>query len=151
MVAIRRIAFSVCVGLVAACAGSVHPVSPTDLIGGGPPASRVTVRVKQALEVSAPFSVVYVLPVGEYRPVYADDHGVYFASPSGVVERASGKAQTLPGGLHLPNAGGRYYSFPSMYIEVSKGKPETLPLPEELLTSYGENVVFAVDGVEQRP
>ena len=138
-------------GLIAACAGSVRPVSPTDLVGGGPPASRVTVHVKQALEVRAPLAVVYVLPVGEYRPVYADGHGVYFASPTGVIERSSGAEKTLAGGLHLPNAGGQYYSFPSMYTEASEGKPETLPLPEELLTHYGENVVFAIDGVEQRP
>jgi hypothetical protein len=137
------------VALIAACAGAVRPIEPTDVVGGGPEASRVTVRVKVEMEVAAPGSIVYVLPVGEYRPVYADGHGAYFASPTGVIERADGSERSIAGGLHLPNEGGQYYSFPSLYVETSPGNPSKLPLPSEQLHSYGKNVAFAVDGVEQ--
>ena len=147
----RGVVATVCLAFLAACAGSVRPVEPTDLVGGGPPATRVTVRVKQTLEVDAPLSLVYVLLEGEYRPRYADAHGVYFASPSGVLERSGDEERTLAGGLHLPNAGGQYYSFPSLYVELSEGEPRKLALPDELRSQYGQSVVFAVEGVEQRP
>jgi hypothetical protein len=146
---LRSIALGGLVALATACAPAVRPIEPTDLVGGGPSASRVTVRVKAEMEVPAPGSVVYVLPVGEYRPVYADGHGAYFASPTGVVERADGSERSIAGGLHLPNEGGRYYSFPSLYVESSPGNPSKLPLPSAQLESYGKNVAFAVDGVEQ--
>jgi hypothetical protein len=146
---LRSAALGGLVALVTACAPAVRPIESTDLVGGGPSAGRVTVRVKAVIEVPAPFSVVYVLPVGEYRPAYADGHGSYFESPTGIVERADGSERTLVGGLHLPNAGGEYYSFPSLYVESSPRNPSKLPLPSNQLKSYGENVVFIVDGVEQ--
>lgn len=148
---LRSLALGCVAALVGACAPAVRPIEATDLVGGGPSADRVTVRVKAVIEVPAPFSVVYVLPVGEYLPAYADGHGAYFASPTGVVERADGSERTLVGGLHLPNAGGESYSYPSLYVESSPRNPSKLPLPSDQLKSYGENVVFALDGVEQGP
>ncbi len=136
--------------MLTAC-GSVRPVAPADLVGGGPSATRVTVRVTKPIDVGAPFSTVYVLPIGEYRPVLADDKGVYFASPTGVVERSGDEEKTLPGGLHLPNAHVRYYSFASFYVEFSPGDPTKLPLDDETRARYGDSVVFTVDGKEMRP
>lgn len=75
---------------------------PCSLYPGGPPMGR-------------PDGVRgHTLPAGRYEPLFEDDDGVFFASPTGVVvtEPAPRGARERPGGIYLPRgveAGAQQY------------------------------------------
>jgi hypothetical protein len=104
-------------------------------------------RVKQAIVVPAPLSQEYVLPVGDYMPRFVDRHGVYYASPNGVVRRSSSGEKTFEGGIHMASQPGRYFTFPSLYVDFDGVGIRKLPLPEDVAReSYGSHVVFLYRG-----
>lgn len=108
-------------------------------------------RVFQEIVVPAPFGQEYILPVGEYRPTHVDGHGVFYASPSGVIARKGTEQRALTGGIHMASQPGRYDSFPSLYVDFGSGTYWKLPLPDEVrAASYGTRVVFVVNGQEVR-
>jgi hypothetical protein len=128
------------------CAGSPKPVTPFDRMGDGL-AIDTAFRVKQSFAVPAPFSQEYVLPVGDYLPRYVDRHGVYYASPTGVVQRSGEGEKTLEGGIHMASQPGRYFSYPSLYVDFGGGSFHKLPLPQDLAReTYGSQVVFLYKG-----
>jgi hypothetical protein len=138
------------IGLLAAvlvgCAGSPKPITPFDRMGDGL-AIDTAFRVKQEIVVKAPISKEYVLPVGDYAPRFVDGHGVFYASPTGVVERVSDGEKTLEGGIHMASQPGHYYSFPSLWVDFGGQNIAKLPLPEEVTrSSYGTHVVFLYKG-----
>jgi len=133
----------------AACATGTHPITPSDVLGGGP-AIETTLLVKRECSVSVA-GRVYLLPVGNYRPTQADSHGVFYESPSGVTEKDGGTQRTVPGGIHFPNSGGQYYSFLSMWIVRSEGDIARLPLPDECWKPYGATVSLTRNGKEMAP
>jgi hypothetical protein len=134
--------------LVPACAGGVHPISPVDIIGSGP-ASETTLRLSSACSISAG-GRTYILEPGEYAPTHADSHGVYYAAPNGVVEQRNAAEVRRPGGIHMPNAGGRYYSFYSFWVALWEGDFSKLPLPDSCRTPPA-NLVFTRSGREILP
>lgn len=99
----------VLIAVLLGCAGSPQPVTPFDRMGDGL-AIDTAFRVKQAIVVSGPLSQEYVLPIGDYLPRYVDRHGVFYASPTGVVQRSSDSEKTLEGGIHMASQPGQYYS-----------------------------------------
>ena len=108
-------------------------------------------RVTQQIVVPAPFGLEYVLPVGEYHPTYVDGHGVFYASPTGVVARSGNDERVHPGGIHMGAQPGRYDSFPSLYVDFGRGTLWKLPLPGDVRkAAYGTHVVFVVNGEEVR-
>lgn len=125
----------------------MRPLAPTDRLGETP-ASATSVLVKQAIVVPVPFSSKeYVLPAGEYMPMYADGHGIFYASPNGVVQRDGNSERVFLGGIHFPSGPGHYYSFPSLYIDLPVFGISKLSLPEDVRQStYGSHVVFLVNG-----
>jgi hypothetical protein len=128
------------------CAGSPKPVTPFDRMGDGL-AIDTAFRVKQAIVVPSPPSQEYVLPVGDYLPRYVDRHGVYYASPTGVVQRSGESKKTREGGIHMASQPGRYYSYPSLYVDFGGRGIHKLPFPEEVRRgSYGSHIVFLYKG-----
>jgi hypothetical protein len=88
-----------------------------------------------------------VLPAGEYMPRYVDRHGVFYASPNGVVRRSSAGETTLEGGIHMASQPGQYFSFPSLYVDFGGGSIHKMPLPDDVAReSYGSHVVFLYNG-----
>jgi hypothetical protein len=128
------------------CAGSPKPVTRFDRMGDGL-AIDTAFRVKQPIVVPAPPSHEYVLPVGDYLPRYVDRHGVYYASPTGVVQRSGSGESKREGGIHMASQPGRYYSYPSLYVDFGGGGIHKLPFPEEVRRgSYGSHIVFLYKG-----
>jgi hypothetical protein len=136
--------------LALACSAGLRPLTVEDTIVGAR-ALDTSYRVKDPVRVVGPTGREYVLPVGEYRPRSADAAGILYEAPKGVVERAGFSKRPLPGGVYVANAPGRPYESPSLWIERSRGKITRLPLPAAALSRYGDALVFAVDGEEQRP
>jgi hypothetical protein len=136
--------------LVLGCALGPRPLSDEDTIIGVR-ALDTSYRVKDPLRIVGPTGREYVLPVGEYRPRGADAAGILYEAPKGVMERAGFSRRPLPGGVYVANAPGRPYESPSLWIERSRGRITRLPLPAAALSRYGDALVFAVDGEEQRP
>ena len=132
--------------LVLGCAGSPKPVTPFDRMGDGL-AIDTAFRVKQAIIVPAPLSQEYALPVGEYLPRYVDRHGVYYASPAGVLRRSGDGEKRFEGGIHMPSQPDRYFSYPSLYVDFGDKDIHKLPLPDDVRRgSYGSHVVFLYKG-----
>lgn len=132
------------------CAASQRPIEESDRIG---PARAVdtSFRVTQPIVVPAPFGLEYVLPVGEYHPTYVDGHGVFYASPTGVIARKGTDERVHPGGIHMGAHPGRYDAVPSLYVDFGSGTLWKLPLPEDVRNAaYGTKVVFVVNGEEVR-
>jgi len=132
--------------VLAACATGTHSITPSDILGGGP-AIETTLLVKRECSVSMA-GHVYLLPVGEYRPTRADSHGVFYAAPSGVVEKHGDTQRTIPGGIHFPSSAGQYYSFLSMWVALWEGDISKLPLPDECWKPYGSTVSLTRSGRE---
>jgi len=104
-------------------------------------------RVKQAVVIPAPLSQEYVLLPGEYLPRYVDGHGVYYASPEGVLQRSSKGERKLAGGIHMASQPDRYFSYPSLYVDFGDGNLAKLPMPDSVRsTTYGSHVVFLYKG-----
>ncbi len=136
----------VCVAIGLACAGGRHPITESDLIGTAP-AVNSSFLVKEEILVPVDLSPDFVLPPGEYLPQYADKHGIYYASPSGVVRRSKDGDENYPGGIHFPSQPSRYYTFPSLYVDLSALGPMKYPLPESVRRStWGTHIVFLYDG-----
>lgn len=136
---------SLFVAVFLGCAGSPQPVTPFDRMGNGL-AIDTAFQVKQPIVIKA-FSFESVLPVGDYAPRFVDGHGVFYASPTGVIQRSSKGERTLPGGIHMASQPGHYYSFPSLYVDFGDGSFSKLPLPDEVTReSYGSQVVFLYKG-----
>ena len=131
-----------------ACAGSVRPLSAEDVLAGVP-AQDTSYRVKDRVVAPAPNGREYVLPIGEYRPTGADETGVLYAAPSGVIEKAGFSKRSVPGGIwvELSPGGPRR---PALWVERSGGRIERLPLPVSALSRYGDALVVAVGGEEKR-
>jgi hypothetical protein len=132
-----------------ACAPSLRAVSVEDSIAGKP-ALDTSYRVKDLVTVPGPETREYVLPIGEYRPKHADDEGIFYAAPGGVLERAGFSKRAVAGGIYVANAPGRPYERPLLYVERD-GDVEKLPLPPVVLRGYGRALAFAVDGEELIP
>jgi hypothetical protein len=131
---------------VLGCAGSVHPITSADLIGDAP-AIRSAFLVKREIVVPVSLSPDYVLPPGEYKPELADGHGIFYASPSGVIQRTGKGERTYRGGIHFPNQPGRYYSFPSLWVDLPAFGISKYPLPDSVRTStWGSHIIFLYDG-----
>jgi hypothetical protein len=129
-----------------ACAGSPHPVSDADRIGDVS-AVHTSFLVKQDIVVPVSLSPDYVLPPGEYLPQYADQHGIFYASPSGVIQRSDEGDRLYPGGIHFPSQPDRYYTFPSLYVDLPVLGITKYPLPASVRRStWGSHVVFLLDG-----
>jgi len=131
------------------CATGTHPITPSDILGGGP-ALETTLLVRQECSVSSA-GRVFLLPVGDYRPTQADSHGVFYESPTGITEQRGDTQRTVSGGIHFPNSGGKYYSFLSMWIASSEGDPAKLPLPDQCWNPYGATVSLTRNGHEIAP
>ena len=137
-------------GLALACAAGIRPLGDEDALAG----FRVldtSYRVKELVRAPGPQGREYVLPIGEYRPRGADDAGVLYAAPTGVVERAGFAKRSLPGGIWLELGPGATFRRPALWIELGRGRIERLPLPVSALSRYGDALVFAVGGEEQAP
>lgn len=98
---------------IVGCAASQRPIQESDRIGSAR-ALDTSVRVIQEIVVPAPFGLEYVLPVGEYRSTHVDGHGIFYASPTGVIARRGKEERVHPGGIHMAAQPGRYDSFPSL-------------------------------------
>lgn len=123
------------------CAGAVRTAQDTDLMTGGLIAE-TGYLVRHEVLVRAPFGVTYTLPKGNYVPTHLDDHGVFYQSPTAVVERTGESERSLIGGIHSPREPGHYYSYPSLYIDLGDDKYSKLPLPDEVRQLYGTTIVF---------
>jgi len=123
------------------CAGSVRPVRDTDRMTGGL-VVETGYLVRQPVAVQAPFGITYTLPEGEYVPTHVDDHGIFYASPTGVLETNGETERNRAGGIHSPREPGQYYSYPSLYVDRGDGDFSKLPLPDEVLQLYGDVIVF---------
>jgi len=98
---------------LSACA-ELNPVGPHSKVG-----ERQAQQVVLALE--APCSLApggapmgrpdgvrgHTLPAGRYAPTFEDDHGIFFASPNGIVvtEPAPLGTRARAGGIYLPSDG----------------------------------------------
>ena len=131
---------------VLACTSGVRPITSSDVLGGGT-ALDTTIRMKRECSVSI-VGRTFILPIGEYRPTHVDSNGVFYAAPSGVTTHRGGAQQRIPGGIHMPNAGGRYYSFFSMWVALGEGDFSKLQLPNECWKPYGATVVLTRNGKE---
>ncbi len=132
-----------------ACASALRPLTDADAIAGAR-ALDTSYRVKDRVTVPGPETREYVLPVGEYRPRHADDEGIFYASASGVIERAGFSKRIVAGGIYVANAPGRPFEHPLLYVELD-GDVAKLPLPQAVLRGYGSTLAFAVDGEELVP
>jgi len=132
-----------------ACAPSLRPLTDEDAIAGKR-ALDTSYRVKDRVTVPGPETREYVLPIGEYRPKKADEEGIFYASPGGVVERAGFSKRVVAGGIYVANAPGRPFERPQLYVELDD-KVAKLPLPPSALRGYGTVLAFAVDGEELVP
>jgi hypothetical protein len=130
-----------------ACASPPRPVTGEDRIAGAP-ALETSYRVKDQVIVSASSAVEYVLPVGEYRPRHADDEGIFYAAPTGLLERAGFSKRVVPGGIYVASGPGRPFEHPAVYVERSDGRVVRLPMPGSALRRYGAAFAFAVGGEE---
>ena len=134
------------VALALACAGSRHAITDTDRIGTAR-AIHSSLLVKQEIVVPVSLSPDFVLPPGEYLPQYVDRHGIYYAAPSGVVQRLDGGDRTYPGGIHFPNQPDRYFTFPSLYVDLPSFGTAKYPLPDSVREStWGSHVSFLLYG-----
>ena len=131
-----------------ACAAGMRPLTGEDVVAGAR-AHDTSYRVKERVTVPGPHGREYVLPIGEYRPRGADDAGVLYASPTGVIERAGFSKRSVPGGVWVELGPGQPYQRPALWIERGRGGIERLPLPVSALSRYGDALVFAVGGEEQ--
>jgi hypothetical protein len=135
------------VGFGIGCAGPARPLADSDLIGCSP-AIETTVRVKRAFSIdSLLMAHTYVLPEGEYLPAKIDRHGIFYASPRGIIEQSSKSEQRVGGGIYMPVSGG-FYSFPSLYVDMGDGHLSKVALPEEVVRGQGQIVVFTRNGLE---
>lgn len=132
-----------------ACAAGMRPLGDEDLLAGVR-AQDTSYRVKERVTAPAPHGREYVLPIGEYRPRGADGAGVLYASPTGVIERAGFAKRSVPGGVWVELGPGRPFERPALWLDRGSGRIERLPLPVSALSRYGDALVFAVDGQEQR-
>ena len=108
-------------------------------------------RVKNRFVVIAPAKIEYLLPVGEYRAVLADDAGVYYAAPSGIVEQAGFSKRSVNGGLYAAWGSEAALAPPQLYVERPDGRLAKLPLPAAALHAWGKDLSFAVKGREYEP
>jgi len=94
-----------------ACA-SLRPVDSATRVGDKP-ATAVVVSLTESCWMApggAPMGRPngihgHTLPAGKYTPGFADEHGVYFASPTGiaVTEPAPVGTRPRPGGIYVPS------------------------------------------------
>jgi hypothetical protein len=131
---------------IIACSPGIHAIKPSDILGGGP-AIETTLLVKRECILSIS-GRQYVLPVGEYRPIQADSHGIFYAAPNGVVEKKGTSERMRQGGIHFPNTAGKYYSFLSMWVSLWEGDISKLRLPNECCKPYGSTVSLTRNGKE---
>ncbi len=142
----HRTVLAAVLAVIVGCAGSVHPITSADRIGDAS-AIRSAFLVKKEIVVPVSLSPDYVLPPGEYQPTLADGHGIFYASPSGVVQRTVEAERTYPGGIHFPSRPDRYYTFPSLYVDLPIFGITKYPLPESVRTSiWGSHIIFLYDG-----
>jgi hypothetical protein len=133
-----------------ACASPPRPLTGDDRVAGAR-ALDTTYRVKDQVIVPAPRQLEYVLPIGEYHPRHADDEGVFYASPTGITERAGFSKRVVAGGVYVALAPGRAFEHPLVYVERSDGSVTRLPMPAAALRRYGDALAFAVNGEELTP
>ena len=133
-----------------ACAAPPRPVTDLDTIAGAR-ALDTSYRVKDRVTVPAREAREYVLPIGEYRPRHADEQGIFYASPNGLIERAGFSKRVVGGGLHVALGSERPYEHPTLYVDLGDGNLKKIPLPESVARRYGETLVFAVNGEELLP
>lgn len=142
----KRIAALLLLAATLGCAGSIQPITATDLIGDAP-AIRSAFLVKQEIVVPVSISPDYVLLPGEYKPELTDRHGIFYAAPSGVVQRTEKGVRTYRGGIHFPNQPDRYYTFPSLWVDLPAFGTTKYPLPDSVrTTTWGTHIVFMYDG-----
>jgi len=133
-----------------ACAATWRPLTDADTIAGAR-ALDTSYRVKDRVTVPAPLAKEYVLPIGEYRPAHADDEGIFYASPQGVIERAGFAKRVVPGGIYVAYGPGRPFETPLLYVEPEGSEVSKLPFPPSTLRGYGATLAFAVKGEELIP
>jgi hypothetical protein len=136
--------------LALACAAPPRPLVEADSLGGVR-ALDASYRVKDRFSVRTSAQVEYLLPVGEYRPVLVDDEGVYFAAPSGILERAGFSKRSVAGGLFAASGSEAAIARPMLYVERPNGNLAKLPLPAAVLGAWGDGLSFAVKGREVVP
>jgi hypothetical protein len=135
--------------LALACAAPPRPLTDADRIAGSR-ALDTSYRVKDRLTVPGR-AREYVLPIGEYRPRQADEEGIFYAAPNGLVERAGFSKRVVGGGLHVALGPGRPFEHPTLWVDRGGGRLEKVALPDSVARRYGETLVFAVDGEELLP
>ena len=96
------------------CASSYGPVSPDAKVGDRA-AQHVVLSLGEPCSLSpggapmgrpdGPGASGHTLPAGRYAPTFEDDHGIFFASPNGIVvaQPPPAGARALAGGIYLPN------------------------------------------------
>jgi len=145
-----RLALSAGLALALACAAAPRPLADADSLAGMR-ALDASYRVKDVFVVRAPGQVEYVLPIGEYRPVLVDDEGVYFAAPSGILERAGFSKRSVGGGLFAASGSEAALARPLLYVERPNGRLAKLALPPAVLGAWGDDLCFALEGREVVP
>jgi len=148
LLACRATALLACL-VALACAPALRPLTGEDAIAGKR-ALDTSYRVKDRVTVPGP-EREYLLPIGEYRPKQADEEGIFYASPGGVVERAGFSKRVVAGGIYVANAPGRPFEHPLLWVELDEDRIAKLPLPPAVLRGYGRVLAFAVDGEELVP
>ena len=133
-----------------ACASPPRTLTGEDRIAGAR-ALDTSYRVKEKVAVPARKALEYVLPVGEYRPRHADDEGIFYASPTGITERAGFSKRVVAGGVYVALAPDRAFQHPSVYVERSDGSVTRFAIPASVLRRYGDVLAFAVAGEELVP
>lgn len=128
------------------CGGTVRPIVPNDIIGGGA-AVETTILVKEPRTVPIAGRTL-TLTVGEYRPTHVDSHGVFYSAPEGLLEVREGKQRPLVGGIHIPTAAGRYYSSLSIWVALWEGDFSKLPFADAWSRAYGQTWAMTRNGKE---
>jgi hypothetical protein len=129
--------------LFSGCAGT--PLNPPSGMIAGISASKSKVLLSREQEAKVASNIAFILPAGEYRPVYEDADGVYFEAPSKIIMKENFVGINLPGN---PFDGGIYLhrnnpQVAKIYSVVSRnqggeiqrmlkgGRPEKPMLPRQ--------------------
>jgi len=151
---------SLIAAFLSACAPiSERSVAATDLVFGAIPGTETVLRVKRQCSVELPDGGPrFVLPVGDYIPVYADSRGIFYAEPT----PENAKCLNCPPGMRSPYRGwGVYFpikarssSPPFFWRQVAntewgrvRGEKERV-LPEQCWQPYGTAMAIVRNGEE---
>jgi hypothetical protein len=139
LVAHRRLAaLLISAATLGACAAELSPIGPQSKLGDRQ-AQKVVLALEEPCSLSpggAPRGRPngggghgHTLPAGRYAPTFEDEHGIFFASPNGVVvtEPAPIGARARAGGIYLPSNG---EAVPEEYLGDQERVTQRYRLPQ---------------------